>query len=218
MKSKRLAKAGLALGLIGGSAAGFALTTPGVSGAQTDSTTPSATTPSTTAKPDREARLRETLQSLLDNGTLTQAQVDAVVTALKDAEPLGGQRGGGPRGGGADLSVAATTIGVTADELRTALESGQSIADVAKSKNVDPQAVIDAMVAAMNQRLADSVSSGKLTQEKADELAASATTRITDMVNGVVQPGGHGFGGMRPDRGTPPAAPSTSSSSSTTTS
>ena len=188
MKSKRLAKAGLALGLIGGSAAGFALSTPGVSGAQSDSTTPSTTTPSTTdAKPDREAKLRESLQSLLDNGTLNQAQVDAVVTALKDAGPIGGHRGG-LRGRGADLSVAASTIGVTAEELRTALQSGQSIADVAKSKNVDPQAVVDAMVAAMNQRLAESVSSGKLTQEKADELAASATTRITDIVNGVAQP------------------------------
>ena len=208
MKSKRLAKAGLALGLIGGSAAGFALSSPGISGAQSDSTTPSTTTPSTTdAKPDREAKLRESLQSLLDNGTLNQAQVDAVVTALKDAGPIGGHRGG--RGGGADLSVAASTIGVTAEELRTALQSGQSIADVAKSKNVDPQAVIDAMVAAMNQRLAESVSSGKLTQEKAEELAASATTRIADIVNGVAQPG-RGMGGPRMGRGTPPAAPSTS--------
>jgi hypothetical protein len=49
------------------------------------------------------------------------------------------------------------------------------------------------MVAAMNQRLAESVTAGKLTQAKADELAASATTRIADVVNGVVQPG-RGFG------------------------
>jgi hypothetical protein len=191
MKSKKLAKAGLALGLMGGAAAGFAFGTPGVSGAQTDSTTPSTTTDT---KPDREERLRESLQPLLDNGTLNQAQVDAVVAALKDAAPIGGHRGG--RGVGADLSVAANTIGMTVDELRTALQSGQSIADVATSKNVDPQAVIDAMVAAMNERLAESVASGKLTQEKADELAATATTRITDVVNGVAKPG-RGFGGMR---------------------
>ena len=211
MKSKRLAKAGLALGLIGGSAAGFALTTPGVSGAQTDSTTPSTTAPSTTdARPDREAKLRESLQPLLDNGTLNQSQLDAVVGALKDAAPLGGHRGGGFRGG-ADLSVAATTIGISADDLRTALESGQSIADVAASKGVDVQSVIDAMVAAMNDRLAEAVSSGKLTQEKADELKADAATRIADVVNGVDKPG-RGFGGMRPNGGTPPAAPSTTTS------
>jgi hypothetical protein len=69
------------------------------------------------------------------------------------------------------------------------------------------------MVAAMKQRLAESVTAGKLTQAKADELAASATTRITDQVNGVAQPGpGHGFGfghGGRPDRGAAPAAPTT---------
>ena len=207
MNSKRVAKAGLALGLIGGTAAGFALSTPGVSGAQASSTTPS-TTATADANTDHEARLRETLKPLLDNGTLTQAQVDAVVGALKAAAPADGHLGG-PRGGGADLSIAASTIGVTADELRTALQSGQSIAAVATSKNVAPQTVIDAMVAEMKQRLAASVSSGKLTQAKADELAASATTRITNLVNGVAQPGpGFGHGG-RPDRGAPPAAPTT---------
>jgi hypothetical protein len=207
MNSKRLAKAGLALGLIGGSAAGFALTTPGVSGAQTNSTTPSTTTSADT-KPDREAQLRETLKPLLDNGTLTQAQVDAVVGALKAAAPVGGHRDG--LRGGADLSVAATTIGITTDELRTALQSGQSIADVATAKGVAPQSVIDAMVAAMKQRLAESVTAGKLTQAKADELAASATTRITDVVNGVARPG-HGFG-VRPDRAPAAAAPTTTTS------
>ena len=206
MNSKRLAKAGLALGLIGGSAAGFALTTPGVSGAQTDSTTSSTTSADT--KPDREAQLRETLKPLLDNGTLTQAQVDAVVGALKASEPVGGHRGG--LRGGADLSVAATTIGITADELRTALQSGQSIADVATAKGVAPQSVIDAMVAAMKQRLAESVTAGKLTQAKADELAASATTRITDVVNGVAKPG-RGFG-VRPDRAPTAEAPTTTTS------
>jgi hypothetical protein len=207
MKSKRLAKAGLALGLIGGTAAGFALGTPGISGAQTSTTTPP--TASADAKPDRAAQLQATLKPLLDNGTLSQAQLDAVVSALEAAEPAGGHRGG-PRGGGADLSVAATTIGVTVDELRTALQSGQSIADVATAKGVAPQAVIDAMVAAMNQRLAESVTAGKLTQAKADELAATATTRIADVVNGVAQPD-HGVG-PRPDRAPDAAAPTTTAS------
>jgi len=208
MNSKRLAKAGLALGLIGGSAAGFALTTPGISSAQTATTTPSTTAPADT-NPDREARLRETLQPLLDAGTLTQAQVDAVVAALNAAQPAGDHRGG-PHGGGADLSVAASTIGITDAELRTALESGQSIAAVATAKGVAPQDVIDAMVASMNQRLAESVASGKLTQAKADELAASATARITDVVNGVAK-FGRGPGG-RPGPAPTTAAPTTTAS------
>jgi hypothetical protein len=207
MNSKRLAKAGLAIGLLGGGAAGFALGSPGVSGAQTDSTTPSTTAPADVTA-DRETRLRETLKPLLDDGTITQAQLDAVVAALKDAKPLGDHRGGGIR---VDLSVAASTIGVTTDELKTALQSGQSIADVATSKSVDPQTVIDAMVAAMNQRLAESVTAGKLTQEKADELAASATTRITDIVNGVAKPGpGFGHGGRI--RGVAPSTATTTTS------
>ena len=60
----------------------------------------------------------------------------------------------GPGGhGGVQLAVAAEAIGITEDELRTALEDGQSIAQVAEANGVDVQTVIDAMVAAATERL-----------------------------------------------------------------
>jgi hypothetical protein len=52
-----------------------------------------------------------------------------------------------------DLSVAASTIGVSEADLKTALQSGQSIADVANAHGVDPQTVIDALVKAGETRL-----------------------------------------------------------------
>ena len=51
------------------------------------------------------------------------------------------------------LAVAAEAIGITEDELRAALEEGQSIAQVAEANDVDVQTVIDAMVAAATERL-----------------------------------------------------------------
>ena len=49
--------------------------------------------------------------------------------------------------------VAAKTIGVSRQDLVTALRNGQTIADVAKAHHVDPQTVIDAIVKAGSQRL-----------------------------------------------------------------
>ena len=54
--------------------------------------------------------------------------------------------------------------GITADELKTAIEGGQTIAQVAEANGKSVQSVIDALVA---------------------QASADLTQRITDMVNGV---------------------------------
>ena len=122
-----------------------------------------------------------------------------MVKALADAGPPEGGRGG-PGGehrrGGPGLDAAATALGVTADDLRTALQDGQTIAQVAESKGVSVQTVIDAMVGELKTHLAEEVASGEHTQEEADQKLADATERITDMVNN----------GM-PERGAGPGAP-----------
>ncbi|HVL93512.1 MAG TPA: hypothetical protein VM264_09225 [Acidimicrobiales bacterium] len=94
----------------------------------------------------------------------------------------------------AHLDVAAEAIGVTPVELRTALRDGRSIAQVAQSKDVDVQKVVDALVADARSRLAAKVTAGELTQAEADEKAARLTERVTALVNRT-----GGFGG-RPHR------------------
>jgi hypothetical protein len=194
--SKRLAAAGLAAGLVGGAAAGFALTVPGGSGAASTTATtattvaPSGTvSPAETAKTDWIARARA---PLVANKTITQAQADAVTKALAAARPRG-RGGGGERGGpfgrgvrGPLLATAAKAIGITTDQLRTAVEGGQSIAAVAKAKGVDPQKVIDALVAEVKTRAAAEVAKGDATQAEANTAIARATIRITAIVNGTL--------------------------------
>ena len=46
-----------------------------------------------------------------------------------------------------DFAKIAGVIGISEDDLKTAIQSGQSIAQVAQAHNVDPQKVIDALVA-----------------------------------------------------------------------
>jgi uncharacterized protein YidB (DUF937 family) len=88
--------------------------------------------------------------AILGTPSLTLAQ-DPEDESTTDEAAAEGFRPG-PHGG-VQLEVAAEAIGITEEELRTALEEGQSIAQVAEAKGVDVQTVIDAMVAAATDRL-----------------------------------------------------------------
>jgi hypothetical protein len=108
--------------------------------------------------------------------------------------------------------VAANAIGISVDDLHTALESGQSLAEVATAHGVDPQVVIDALVADAKAHLAEDVASGRITQAEADERSADLVQRITDHVNHAGGPDGAGCPGM--DGSGPPPAPGADSGSS----
>jgi hypothetical protein len=198
---KQMAAIAVGAALLGGGAAGMALGAPTIASADSASSSSSPTaasgTDATPAKPG--AWVDDVFDQLVQEGTLTQAQADKVQAALEDARPAFGPGGpGGPGGRGPGLDAAADALGVDASELRTQLQSGKSLADVAKDKGVDVQAVIDAIVAEMQSHLADAVADGKLTQAQADEMKADATERATAIVNGERPDGpppGMGFGG-----------------------
>lgn len=140
-----------------------------VTALQTKPTTPPVAD-ATGARPDKATMLKARLQTLVDDNTLTSSQLDAVVTALEAARPMGGghdgQNHGGARGEKRQerLTTAAEAIGITAEELKTAIEGGQTIAQVAEANGKTVQSVIDALVA---------------------QATTDLTQRITDMVNGV---------------------------------
>ncbi len=85
-------------------------------------------------------------------------------------------------------------VAPTHDEVRTALESGQSLADLAVSKGKTAQEVIDAIVAEATTKLNTAVTDGKLTQAEADARLADITTHATEFVNITPPVGGPGFG------------------------
>lgn len=99
----------------------------------------------------------------------------------------GGRGGRGGPGGGRHLTAAAEVLGMTEDALRTELQAGKSLADVAKAKGVDKQKVIDALVTEAKTRLAEAVKSGKLTQAEADTRAADMAAHIAEEVDEVHQ-------------------------------
>ncbi len=137
--------------------------------------------------------------------------IDAIASAdrqriedfVNNPLPARGHRPGpgfGPHPGmafGADekLDAAAKALGITTDELRSALRDGTSIAGVAKDKNVDVNKVIDAMVGAAEARIDQAKTDGKITSEQADRLESELEDRITKLVNGdFAARGDHGRG------------------------
>jgi cytidylate kinase len=131
----------------------------------------------------------------------------------------GGHEGkGGP--GKFMTATLATTLKLTQEELKTQLHSGKSLADVAKTQNVDIADVKTVLKSDFSAHLAEEVTSGKHTQAEADAKLAEFTTNLDTMVNRVGPAGGmkgegrgHGpRGGHGPMGQGAPAAQNTSAS------
>lgn len=201
---KLLAGAALSAAVIGGGAAVVIVNPLGIAGAQSTTTTPAPTDPSPTAADHRPGQvLDDVLDDLVGKGTLSPDQANAVrdgVKARKGTEPPGGRHGRGP-GLREGLDAAASALGVTADELRTDLQAGKSIAQVAQEKGVNLDDVKNAIVTEATGRIDQAVTDGKLTQEQADRAKAELGQHIDDLLNGTKPAGGPpmgpGHGGPR---------------------
>jgi transposase-like protein len=103
------------------------------------------------------------------------------------APGYGGHRDHGPMMGNPteDTQVAADAIGISLSQLQTALDSGQTIAAVAKAHGVDASKVISALAASENKEIDAALAAGSITQAQATQMKAGVQQRVTDMVNGV---------------------------------
>jgi ribosomal protein S20 len=90
---------------------------------------------------------------------------------------------GKPGGRGPKLDAAATPLNLSVDDLRSKLQSGKTLAQVAQDQNVDVQKVIDAMVADATAHIDQAVQDGKLTADQANERKSELNDRITKLVN-----------------------------------
>lgn len=242
--SRRGLTVGLAAGLLGGTAVGLVFGVPGLTSAadapatisavaeqasepttepateSTEPTTDSAEPAGPTDeadRPDRTAHLRERLQPLVDDGTITAEQADAVAAQLAESGPRlgdlregrgpgGGFGGHGPglfgRGAGVVSEAVTDLLGLDVDELRTQLREGSTLAEIATAQGIDPQTVIDELVGEVQERLDTAVENGRLDQAEADEKLADAETWITEAVNNGALPRHE-----RPDAPDAPDAP-----------
>ncbi|ACT04514.1 hypothetical protein [Paenibacillus sp. JDR-2] len=83
-----------------------------------------------------------------------------------------------------DKEALAKLLGLTSDELKTALKDGQTLAAIADKQGVNVQSVIDLEVSAVKAKLDEALASGKLTQEEYDAKLKAVTDEVTKQVNG----------------------------------
>jgi polyhydroxyalkanoate synthesis regulator phasin len=160
---------------------------------------PALADPDPSAGPGTAAveRIRDALAGLVEDGSLTEEQADEVAATL--AESGFGGHGGHPWRGLA-LETAATALDMTEDELRTALqEDGATLAGIAEEQGVPVEDLVAALVEAAQERIAQAVEDGRISQEQADARLGDLEERITEWVNADL-PGhlGHGHGGRGP--------------------
>ncbi len=148
------------------------------------------------------------LAGVLAFGSGVNAQTPSPTATPSTTRPAQGQQRPGGRGGPGGMmignransphTIAAKSLGIIEEALRTELQAGKSIADVAASKGVALDTIATAILDAQKADLAKAVTDGKLTQAQADQKLADAPTRINDMLNGKgLQGGPGGPGGPR---------------------
>jgi hypothetical protein len=103
---------------------------------------------------------------------------------------------GKPGGRGQKLDAAAKALNLSVDDLRSRLQDGKTLAQVAQEQNVDVQTVVDAMVADATAHIDQELQEGDLTAEEANERKANLNERMTRLVNEGKPKGGgpHGRG------------------------
>ena len=114
---------------------------------------------------------------LLAGGSAAWAQSDG----SGGSGASGGAAQQGRRGHGARLALrtAATTIGVSPQDLAGQIRAGKTVAAVATEHNVDPAGVVSAVVAALTQQIDQAAAQGKIDGNRADQ----AKQKLPDFAN-----------------------------------
>lgn len=96
---------------------------------------------------------------------------------------------GGPRGGfgfgmqGDPLATAATFLGTTAADLRTKMESGQSLAQIATAAGKTRDALIQALVADATAKIEAAKTAGTITADQATQLESGLADKMGRLVD-----------------------------------
>ncbi|MGZ4440278.1 MAG: hypothetical protein ACXVZN_07940 [Gaiellaceae bacterium] len=146
-----------------------------------------------------KAALKDQVEAAVTAGTLTRAQADAIEARIVAGQALGlgGMGGGlrGPGGGGMhgilgpSLDAATGYLGLTQAQIRTQLQSGKTLAQIATAQGKTAAGLVDALVTAETAQLDKAVQAGKLSSTQEQQILANLKQRVTDMVNGTFGPG-----------------------------
>jgi hypothetical protein len=189
---KKLAAGAVAVAALAGG--GAAVAASGVGSSEDEQAIIDAAAKKLGVKPEAlESALEDALAARIDAavaaGRLTKEQGAELKERLKEGTlPLFGGRGPGHHGPGFGfhgpelLDAAASYLGMTEAALRTQLEDGKSLSEVAQSKGKSVSGLKTALTSAVKADLADAVKAGKLTDAQRDEALSRFEDRLDDLV------------------------------------
>ena len=135
---------------------------------------------------------------------LTAAASTQIQTLVDTKNPLPAGRGGGPGGlgesrlEGDDLTATATYLGITEADLRTKMQAGQTLAQIAAATNGKTRdGLIQALVTAETTEIDAALTAGKITAAEATAQKATLTAQATAIVDNTRPAGVPGGKGRR---------------------
>lgn len=144
--------------------------------------------------------LTDRVDAAVAAGRITKAEGDALKQRIQsdDFPIIGGPgRGFGHFGFFGRVDAAADYIGITKAQLRTELENGKTLAQVAESHGKSVDGLVDALLADAKEKVDSAVSAGRLTKAQGDEMLSGLKERITNLVNSRGLPGFREHQGFR---------------------
>jgi polyhydroxyalkanoate synthesis regulator phasin len=207
MRRKVIAGAAAALA-VGGAGAGVAATKLTSSPSEESKAIVNDAAKSLGIEPSKlSAALKKAFEDRIDAavaaGRLTKQQGDELKQRIESGDfplfgpPAFGHGFGAPHLFFHGLDAAASYLGLTEDELHSRLESGKTLAEIAKAQGKSVEGLKAALVKDAKSHLDAAVKAGRLSSAEEQRVLADLEQRIDDLVNGKLPdrfPGRHGFG------------------------
>ena len=165
--------------------------------------------------------LSDRVDKAVADGRLTKEQgAELKKRIAADEFPLFGPPAFGPHFGAPHpffhgLDAAATYLGLTDAQLRSRLNSGKTLAEIAKAENKSVDGLKTAMQKEAKDKLDAEVKAGRLSKDDETQVLKDLNSRIDDLVNAQLRMqfrdhrgfGGRGFDRRFDDDGPPPVMP-----------
>ena len=133
-----------------------------------------------------EKALTARIDAAVAAGELTSEQAAQLKERVAAGDvPLFAAPGRGHHGhGGPRYEAAAAYLGMTAAELRAAVDEDTSLADLARERGKSVSGLVDALMPEARARVDAAFAAGRITEAERDERIAGLRERITARVNG----------------------------------
>jgi lambda repressor-like predicted transcriptional regulator len=151
----------------------------------------------------------EQLDEAVADGRISEERAEDMLSQLEErvagsVQSTDAPERDGRRGGGAIREGVSNYLDTPVEEIKEQRQNGTSLAQIAESEGKSVEGLEQAIITAAQEKTAERVESGRLTQAEADERLTELEERVTEKVQSTDAPE-RGFSGPGGHDGPPPA-------------